>query len=309
MQKINSLDLSQTFDLSKYPLVGRGAFGNIFYYEDKNKIQYAIKSLLEDEYDNSSTHIEEEINFSRKLMSLRPPHLGILQYYGNKIQDQTLPDGDIRRDHLLFYEYANGNLMKLVQRFSPFTFAEVKAIFLEIFTTFLYLQIKGQAHRDIDPKNILFKYKNGSNINLRSNWIFKLCDFGLSKSISHASTAHYIEGKEHYMAPEIYHSFKFSPERKAKYNVFKGDVYSLGLTFLYVTIRKFVKKDFKTKKDLHDKEVEELLDEVLKAYGEKDKEASNYVEILRNMLAFNNKDRMDFIELYNYMVKVKFMNA
>ena len=73
------------------------------------------------------------------------------------------------------------------------------------------------AHRDLKPSNIIIN--EGPDT--------KLCDYGVSKTIDRSGSVNASThcGTDKYMPPELYNTY-------VKYNALKGDIFSLGLTFL-----------------------------------------------------------------------------
>lgn len=93
----------------------------------------------------------------------------------------------------------------------------------------LYLKQKKTFHRDIKPDNILIKFG-----------LTKLADFGTGKKVntvqSLRSIGQTIIGTPVFLSPKLYESFK-QDAGNCKHDIEKSDVYSLGLSFLQMTLK------------------------------------------------------------------------
>ena len=146
-----------------------------------------------------------------------------------------------------------------------------------------FLQSKNVSHRDIKPHNVLiFKDK-----------IYKIADFGEAKQISKINQNQQINtlrGTELYMSPLLFNGLRTN-QIDIKHNLFKSDVYSLGLCILYAAtlnidfiyeIRKYVDFD----------EVKKFIFDILN-----ENYSQNFIQVVQKMLEINEKFRPDFIEL------------
>ena len=89
-----------------------------------------------------------------------------------------------------------------------------------------YAQRMGICHRDIKPSNIFLPVNN----------TFKIGDFGCAKSTDPGREMHSIVGTPVFFSPEL-RGMMARREGEAVYDPFKSDVYSLGLTVLYLAKR------------------------------------------------------------------------
>ncbi|KAL4461987.1 hypothetical protein ABPG74_000832 [Tetrahymena malaccensis] len=153
-----------------------------------------------------------------------------------------------------------------------------------------HLQKNNIAHRDIKPQNILIVEDDDQNI------IYKVCDVGSGvglESSSQYTRTRTVAGTEVYMSPEVYTGIYSTV---TQYNPFKSDVFSLGLVFLEFLTFKLVDKDKKVRldKDKYMVEVKDLRHEAKKRY----KYIFGLNKILKQMLVYNQNDRVTFQDLY-----------
>ena len=88
-----------------------------------------------------------------------------------------------------------------------------------------------------------------------------------------------------------------------KHNLYKSDVYSLGLCFVFSITRnlyvlqkiKEIKQDEKIKKLILENKADKNIN-----YSQE------FLNIIINMLRWEERNRMDFIELNNFLFKINF---
>lgn len=88
-----------------------------------------------------------------------------------------------------------------------------------------YLQEHQVAHRDIKPANIL----------IFPGEVYKLTDFGISIANlnSHSMITSEFAGSQPYLSPKL-EEYLQNKNLKLRHNIYKSDVFSLGLTLLEV---------------------------------------------------------------------------
>ena len=126
-----------------------------------------------------------------------------------------------------------------------------------------FLQKNNTSHRDIKPQNILVFKDN----------IYKL-------------------------SPLLFNGLR-NGQIDIKHNLFKSDVYSLGLCLLFAAVTNN-KPLYEIRKFIDMKNVKIYLDKLLKR-----KYSQNFINLLSSMLEIHEKNRPDFIELEQIMKKWK----
>ena len=135
--------------------------------------------------------------------------------------------GIIKRDgrvpetnYYLILEFASNRSLDDYMRFKQQGFKEeyCKIIFYRILKCFNYIHKEGICHRDIKPDNIL----------LDDSFHPKINDFEHAINYEHNLTG--IAGTPGYQAPELVNGGKKEEKGKKKYDGYKIDIYSLGVT-------------------------------------------------------------------------------
>ena len=162
---------------------------------------------------------------------------------------------------------------------------ELWAVVLNLVEGLALAQVTGLSHRDIKPHNLF----------VDSQGRIKLGDFGSSKyTLSPVMDMHTLQGSPYFLSPALKQAFQLvcrGPSQGVSHNLFKSDVYSLGLTWLYMA---------KLAPSQQLVRVEELRENT-------EREISNlpYSEKLKRtiqlMLTFEEKQRPDFLMLQAYL--------
>ena len=170
-----------------------------------------------------------------------------------------------------------------IDKKKPYTESELINILIQLTSALHFLQSQGVSHRDIKPQNVLvFKNK-----------VYKIADFGEAKQIEKMSQNRQINtlrGTELYMSPLLFNGLKTN-QLDIKHNVFKSDVYSLGLCILF-SATLTVNSIYDVRKIIDMKNVRSYLLRVLK-----DSYSLNFITLLGDMLEINERFRPDFEEL------------
>jgi serine/threonine protein kinase len=147
-----------------------------------------------------------------------------------------------------------------------------------------YMQENKISHRDIKPQNIL----------ILENQNYCIADFDESIYVKNDFGTFDIRGTEMYMSP-LLKNLIGTGDTNVKHNVYKSDVYSLGLCFVYAITKNFdvIKKIKKCNNDNINKNL------IVNNIVGNEKFSDFFIEILIQMIAFNEKDRLDFIQLNN----------
>ena len=270
-------------------VLGQGSYGKIYLVEDiKTHNQFAMKKLiLGDKLELRDN--QDEYNMIMQITSTYP-ELNIIQVYGTETKN-------FDEYNFVFYvlmEVANCDWEKeLLNRFRHqafYTEEEIFYILQSLVDTFAYLQQIGICHRDIKPQNILCFGEKG----------YKISDFGeakyrkkwrLQQSSVNYTSMQTVRGTELYMSPILYTALKSCPNKGATHNVFKSDVFSLGMCFLFASCLDY-KCLYEVRKVNSMNKLQELVEKCVDG-----KYSQSFIDILLNMLQINEKERPDFIEL------------
>ncbi|OQS03750.1 kinase [Thraustotheca clavata] len=161
------------------------------------------------------TAIQEFMQEIRISAALRHPH--VVQFLG--VSWSTLHDIAIVSDYM-----AGGDVLSILrdQRNRPIeeqwlqwippadAFTSKLRIAYEVSLALAYMHAMDLVHRDIKAKNVV----------LNSQYVAKLCDFGISRPLEATATMTVNKGTVMYMAPEV-----FTGERYSE----KADIYSFGV--------------------------------------------------------------------------------
>ena len=163
-----------------------------------------------------------------------------------------------------------------------YTESQLIGILKQLTDALLFLQRDKQiSHRDIKPENILV-FKNG---------IYKLSDFGeAEKGATIDDRQKTLRGTELYMSPLLHEGLLHDADYIV-HNTFKSDVFSLGCCLVIAACLDFdvIKEIRKLKKTYSIKNY--LIKIFKKKYSDK------FIDLLLKMINFNEKERVDFIEL------------
>ena len=145
------------------------------------------------------------------------------------------------------------------------------------------MQKKNISHRDIKPQNILV-FKNN---------IYKVADFGEAKQIENMTMSlacNSLRGTELYMSPLLFNGLR-TGQVDIRHNVFKSDVYSLGLCILFAgSLEMMSLYDIRKYVDMSD--AKKYLDKMFK-----DRYSSKLIDLLSLLLEIHENKRPDFIDL------------
>ena len=173
---------------------------------------------------------------------------------------------------------------------------EIISILKQLSNALYFLQKKSIAHRDVKPENILlFKNTDKNNIN---NTIYKICDFGEAKDYAYIRSKKQktLRGTELYMSPLLYDGL-IHEDSYVEHDAYKSDVFSLGCCIIIAMNLNF-DIILEIRKIKEQEEIREFLKKKLNGkYSEK------LLDIVMKMINFNEKDRIDFIQLENLIEK------
>ncbi|CAG9318005.1 unnamed protein product [Blepharisma stoltei] len=187
--------------------------------------------------------------------------------------------------------YPNGDLSneisKRIKENRPWSENDLLYHFKSLIDAHCWLQRKELAHRNIKPRNILIS--NDGDLHVADlRWAYKM------KTLILEDSEFTIAGTPLYLSPKLREAYaNFTNglgNGVAQHDPIKSDVYSLGLTFLYMASL----KDLPDLTDLRNQEfkVRERIQEI--GYSDVIK------EILTRMLIFDEDRRPDFVWLSKY---------
>ena len=193
---------------------------------------------------------------------------------------------------VLFMEFcANGDLETLIasriENKQAWSLEELLDCLDQLIKGFVYLQIKGIAHRDVKPKNIFIEndYKT-----------FKIGDLGSSRVATGKDFT--VTGTDSYLSPKVRQGFiddTYSPTR-INHDLYKSDVYSLGITLLYMTTGQL---------DERLKYLNGLQGTINTAISAISNDYSMIKILLSHMLQCEEIDRPNFLELQELFNKIR----
>jgi serine/threonine protein kinase len=276
------------FNFNDYKIItqlGQGTFGKIYLVQDKNNQLFSMKKIiLSEELD-----VHTVINEYKMCQKLKHPNVvKILGIYNNKLDRTTYVVYVLMEVGLTDWEkeirsYNDKNL--------EYTEKELVQIIKQLSSVLSFLQRNNISHRDIKPQNILV-FKNG---------IYKVADFGEAKQIDNITKNlinNSLRGTELYMSPLLFNGLR-TGQIDIKHNLFKSDVYSLGLCTLYAAMTSN-KPLYEIRKYVDMAGIKKYLDKLLKG-----KYSQKFMNLLVSMLEIHEKNRPDFVELEKIMKKWK----
>ena len=290
---LNTYKEITTLNSSNYKnikILGQGSYGKIYLVEDINtKEQYAMKKLILDDKLELRDN-QDEYNMIMQICSSYP-EINIIHVYGT----ETKNFDDYNFVFYVLMEVANCDWEKELQnRLKPkayYTEEELFYILQSLVDTFAYLQQIGVCHRDIKPQNILcfnekYKISDFGEAKFRKKW-------RLTEKVEGYTSKQTVRGTELYMSPILYQALKTEPGKGVNHNVFKSDVFSLGMCFLFASCLDYkCLYDMRKVKNMND--VKNLVDKFVD-----NKYSNDLVNIIISMLNLNEKERPDFLELSN----------
>lgn len=210
-----------------------------------------------------------------------------------KLRSASLGGYDREITHVvIFMDYfKEGDLEKMIifrsQKKNYFTQDELLDYLKQLVSAYAYMQEKGTAHRDIKPQNI-FIDNNGTT--------FKVGDLGsaVKKDVNAGVT---LTGTPLYLSPKLRDAFIKSnnnSNQAINHDIYKSDVFSLGLTFLYMASLISV-KDLCTLPDLQNR-INKRINDLSDSY-------SIFKKILAKMLAVEEEERLNFLEIRKLLTR------
>lgn len=237
----------------------------------------AIKERVHESLDQANSALREVFS------QIQLDHQGICKVYDCFLE--PLETGEIKSVIVteLMQRDLYEEILQRAQRGAFWSEAELMAILRNLTEVLIYAQSRLVSHRDIKPQNIF----------VRDDEI-KIGDFGSCCSNNMDAIAFSIQGSPFFLSPELklmYLRMLQDQAPSAPYDPYKSDVYSLGVTVLFMALLK-VPAGLANLVNLKDA-TESLL-----------AECRNYPhlsQILRQMLLIKPEDRIDFSKLYSLL--------
>ena len=280
-QQSSSNDELKEFVFEDYTIItqlGQGTFGKIYLVSNKHtNLLYSMKKIiLSEELDLELIIKEYQLCHKLKHNNI----VEILGIYKNQLDITTYVIYILMEVGMNDWEK---EIKSHADKSKPYTESELINILTQLISCLSFLQSQGVSHRDIKPQNVLiFK---GS--------VYKIADFGEAKQIEKISQHRQINtlrGTELYMSPLLYNGLRCN-QLDIKHNLFKSDVYSLGLCMLFAATLN-VNAIYEIRKIVDMKNVRMFLGKLLgMRYSE------GFIKKIGDLLELNEMNRPDFLEL------------
>ena len=279
------------FDIKNYIIrkqIGDGSYGFIYQVIQKyTREEYAIKKII-------ASDIQTLQEFQNEFEIVHQnPHPFILDLYGICINA-------IDADNFILYvlmDLADCDWEMEINEYlinnKYYTEEQLISILKQLTSALSFLEKeKNIAHRDIKPENILVFRANASN----KEDIYKIADFGEAKEAKVSKQLNTLRGTELYMSPLLYSGLKDKVD-DVKHDPYKSDVFSLGYCLIYAAAM-----NFNIIYDIRNLENKFMIKRVLKKYFNK-RYSDKFIELVLNMITFDETQRLDFIELKEILEK------
>jgi serine/threonine protein kinase len=222
----------------------------------------------------------QQINFEfLNLASIKHENIMPLRSVEVKFSSSNIPD------HVCIFTdfYEDGDLSRYIQKRKsmkePFREEEIFKMISSLVEAFSYLQRMNLAHRDIKPENI-FVTDEGKK--------FIVGDFGSSK-LKNDRLGQTLVGTPLYLSP-ILRSMYDKNDFTVEHDIFKSDVFSLGMSVLYMSTFCDLRFLYNSKK--RSEEIKNLIKKIT---------SRKVKAILKKMLEIDEVKRPDFLHLQNFL--------
>ena len=190
--------------------IGKGGFGEIWKAELKsNDEKKEIRALKFINLKDIRQSMENNIEIDDPDEAMKTNIKNIKKEIENMI---LCSDKNKNENSVKYYEYfesedefvivmelCDNNLSKILKKKKKFSIDEIYNIMKQLNNTFKIMRKNNFVHRDLKLENILVKYQNGQE----SDFIVKLCDYGISKKVTDTKICKTHIGTIQTMAPEI----------------------------------------------------------------------------------------------------------
>ena len=269
-------------------LIGSGSFSNIYQVQNiKTKKKFAIKKIIVEgqlklEKYKGDIELVQSINNGYFFDDINI--VPIIQYYIKKL-DLTA--------------YALYELMPLAQNDwnnqiltekKNFSEKELIKILKQLSKALCYMQNNKISHRDIKPSNVFIINDN-----------YYIGDFNESIEVNgNSNMITEIKGTEAFLSPIMFEAL-VKNQKRVRHNLYKSDVYSLGLCFVFAMTRNLYVLQ-KIKEIKIDEKIKTLI--LGNKVDKKIEYSQEFINLIVKMLCWDEKYRMDFIELNEDLNKI-----
>ena len=214
-------------DLILLEKLGEGGFGFVQKAFCKSTAQYIALKIYKHQESRTKEQLLEDILYEDDLLTkveaINNP-MYFLKYYG--IFKDPKPNSNATFPIILQMENGSMSLEDVLQADIKFDPNEILSFLRDISKGFQILEENHIANRDIKPANIILWTNNDSkNLKKKTNYLFKISDFGIGCDLKSENTNPKGFSKS-FAAPEV---IKHDPNI---YDPIMADVYSLGITAL-----------------------------------------------------------------------------
>jgi serine/threonine protein kinase len=254
--------IEQTLKSRDYELleeIGQGSFASVYKALNKKTNDFvAIKKIFKREkYDDI---FKREIEIMQKVNDEHS--LKFIEFFEDE------------KNYYLILELCDTDLNAYLNfRNKGLEIDAIKNILNQLNSVFKLMINKKIVHRDLKLQNILLTFTNI----YQTEYIVKLCDYGISRELSKTGFASTKAGSDYYMAPEIY-------LENQKYTN-KADIWSLGVAIYEMY---FNEKPFRNKNDY------------LKGKLIKLPEDNQLKDLIQKMIKVDLKQRISWDEYFNH---------
>ena len=279
--------ISSNLNMSDYQIlkiIGNGSYANIYLVKEiKTNKKYAIKKVIIDGE-------EDLLKFKKTIEIIQTlcPNNNYLENNIIPIYKYVIKKIDITSYSVyLLMPLANCDWNEKIKNKSTiYDEKSLMKILTSLIKGFSYIQKNKIAHRDIKPANILILNDNE----------YCITDFGESINVKNDYGSFDIRGTKNYMSP-ILSKYAGSGIINVKHNIYKSDVYSLGLCFVYAMTKNLnAINDIKKMKD------DEIKKFLTKNVLYKNGYSNEFYNILLKMITINENNRYDFIQIENMIM-------
>ena len=233
-EKTGKIEIIKNYKYNKNDVLGRGSSGIVYEgINTKSNEIVAIKEIFINDI-NDENSIINEINIMKRIDS----------YYSIKLLDYFNEE----KYYYIILEKCDDNLFNYVKKKQKVEIDIIQKILIQLNDVLRFLKKYKINHRDIKPHNILIKYIDDKD------FIIKLGDYGLGKSLNSKNFFSSVVGTKHYIAPEV---------EKKQYD-YKADLYSIGVLLYFLYFGELPNKN--EKKEYKNKDLKNLIENLIVDY-------------------------------------------